>query len=104
MAKRLARKLARRLARRLAVLHPVILESPIAHSFLPFSVVPAVRERLAWREGADCDTANVHLVGVWLGRGGGGVELVLDSLKLRLEVVKGLLEFCTNSSFLSSRD
>jgi len=60
------------LARRLAVLHPVILESPIAHSFLPFSVVPAVRERLAWREGADCDTADVQLFGVWLGRGGGG--------------------------------
>ena len=81
----------------------MILESPIAHSFLPFSVVPAVRERLAWREGADCDTANVYLVGVWLGRGG-GVELVLDSLKLRLEVVKGLLEFRINSSFLSSCD
>jgi len=82
----------------------VILESPIAHSFLPFSVVPAVRERLAWREGADCDTADIHLVGVWLGRGGGGVEPVLDGLKLRLEVVEGLLEFRTNSSFLSSRD
>jgi hypothetical protein len=32
------------------------------------------------------------------------VELVLDGLKLRLEVVEGLLEFRTNSSFLSSRD
>ena len=66
----------------------MILETPIAHSFLPFSVVPA----------------DVHLVGVWLGRGGGGVEPVLDGLKLRLEVVEGLLEFRTNSSFLSSRD